>query len=475
MRKILGLELRKLPSGNSPNRKHYAVMVAAALIFSYLPQQEENAALIYYGSFCFLLACFIANKSFLRPGYVYLLMLNGYVAVATAGLWVDIRTIFALFSYFSPEAYLVNFQVGLVAVLGVAIPLAWESTPNLTPCKEMPVLSASSQWYSRVALFLTFPAIGANFLHAYQHRELFIDAYYFSTAGVFNAELWMFIAYMDYLVLCLTIIYLVYNPKWHKSISFWSSVGLYTLFHVMIGARTQIVVHFLVIFWRYYTQHGIKIAEKWTFKLGGLVVGLALMGTIVSYRERNIDFMAALTEGYYKIIYEFSNCVVSSVASAEEILNGNGPPVFWGLLDPIIGLIPTFLIPGKKELLTFHTWLENLSGGYEAISPMGGFFLPGNLYLVTGGSLIGVFIYFTLFSILMIRAYRYLFQVGKVALMRGLMAVSLICIMGLRFEYWVIVKMIIMFVWLLPLLLYYIGLFLFPSTRITTVINVKAA
>jgi hypothetical protein len=223
------------------------------------------------------------------------------------------------------------------------------------------------------------------------------------------------------------------------------------------------VVYFFLIFWRYYSQHGIKIVEKWTFRLGGLVGGLFLMGAISGYRERNIDLLAALTENYYAIIFEFGNCIYSSLTSVEEILNGTGPPVFWGLLDPIIGLIPTFLIPGKKELITFHTWIENLPGGYDEIAPVGGFFLPGNLYLVTGGSLIGVFIYFSLFSILLILAYRYLFQVGKVALMRGLMVVSLICIMGLRYEYWIIVKMIITFVWLFPLLFYYIGIFLFPS------------
>jgi oligosaccharide repeat unit polymerase len=450
-------------------------MVAAALILSYLPGYEQNAALIYYGSYGFLFTCFIVNKTFLRPGYVFLLMMNGYVAAGSVGLWIDTKEVFDIFSFFSPEAYLVNFQVGLVAALGVALPLAWENTSNLTPCKEMPVPSVAEQWYGRVALFLTFPVIGANFLYAYQHRELFFESYFFAAADTSTTQLIMFVIYMDYLIMCLTLIYLVYEPKWNKSITFWSSVFLFTLFTFMTGARTQMVVHFFMIFWRYYSQHEIKIFEKWTFKLGGLVAGLSLMGAISRYRERSVDLLSAITDGYYNIIYEFGNCVFSSLYSVEEILNGDGPPVFWGLLDPILGLVPTFLVPGKKELLTFHAWVENLPGGYEEISPIGGFFLPGNLYLITGGSMIGVFIYFSLFSILMILAYRYLFQVEKVALMRGLMAVSLICISGLRYEYWVIVKLIIIFVWFSPLLFYYIGLFVFSSHQNNYGNNVKAA
>ena len=112
-------------------------------------------------------------------------------------------------------------------------------------------------------------------------------------------------------------------------------------------------------------------------------------------------------------------------------------------------------------MLTIHSWMETIGGGVENYSPVGGFFTPGELYLITG-SLLGVFIYFSLFSLLLIWGYRNLLKGRPISLMRALPALSWVLIIGLREEYWVIGKMIIFWVWLFPWLAYRFSSLFFP-------------
>jgi hypothetical protein len=435
------------------SKKIYVAILAAALILSYVRGQDQNAALIYYGSFVFLFAYIIGNKSYLRPGYLFLFMLNPYVAVGTVGLWIEIQDIFPVFPFFGTEEFLAFFRVGLVALLGVALPLAWERTPNLTPRNDLTPKSKSS--FNVVLLLFIFVALAGNFAYAYSHREMFIDSYVFNVQG-FGELQHMPIVYLNLLIFGLTMMYIVFEPKWTNSRSFWIIVGIFTLFCVKVGMRTPLVIYLLMLFWRYYAQHGLRLLDNFLVKLAGLSAAIILLGAINAYREGHVNFISAVREGYTSLIFEFGFAIISGLHSVRHVLSGDKPPLLLGLLDPLWGTIPTFLLPWKRDMLTFRAWIETVGGGSDFFSPVGGFFTPGNLYLITG-SLLGVFIYFSLFSMLLIWGYRNLFRDKPLPLLRALPAVSMILIIGLREEYWVIVKTIILWVWLIPLLAYRIS------------------
>lgn len=449
------------------SKQIYLFILAVSLIFSYIPGQDKIAALVYYGSCFFIVSCFITNKSYLRPGYVFLLLLNPYVATGTLGLWIDIKEVFPFFPSFGGDEFLGVFRVGLVALLGVALPLAWDRTPN-RPCGKE-TASRCKLEYGFVLLLLIMTAIAFDFAYAYSRKEAFIEGYIFTVEGVHDQVVVMPLVGLNLLILGLTVIYLAYEPKWYRSGFFWSTVGLFLWFCFMTGNRTALVMHFLVIFWRYYSQHGLKLIEKFLVKLVGIAAAIVILGAISLYRQGGVDFMNALMEGYTLIIYEFSGALISGLYSVQHVQSGDGPPLLLGLLDPVWGTIPSFLIPLKRELLTFHTWLEGTGGGYYRLSPVGGFYTAGNLYLITG-SLLGVFVYFSLFSSLLVWGYRNLFQAQPIALTRALLSVSLVLWLGLRYEYWIIGKMIILWVWLFPLLAFYIlRIFITPVTRLNKV------
>ena len=225
------------------SKESYVALLAAAFILSYFKGQEQNAALVYYGSFGLLFACLIVNKSYLRPGYLFLFMLNPYVVAGTVGLWVDLNEVFPAFAYYSTvfniDEFLVFFRVGLVALLGVALPLAWERSPNPPQGQEISI--RINPVYKYFLLFLIFAAIAGDFIYAYSHREMFIDSYIFNYQGYHELQ-HMPIVYLNAIIFGLTVIYIVVEPQWTKSRLFWIIVGLFALFSIKTGMRGPLII-----------------------------------------------------------------------------------------------------------------------------------------------------------------------------------------------------------------------------------------
>jgi hypothetical protein len=181
------------------------------------------------------------------------------------------------------------------------------------------------------------------------------------------------------------------------------------------------------------------------------MICIFLLGFIATIRERPIE-LPTLTI-IYNFFQEFINSTIDFVFAIDYVSRGQGPPLFWPLLDPLPSIIPSFVIPGPKEdLYVFDTWLDSI-GGAKYFSPTGGYFLPGQLYVFTG-SIAGVFIYFSLLSIFLNYMCRKMLKKNLIDQMRGLLAASLIIVLSVRHPYRIHGMMIILFLGVVPIILY---------------------
>lgn len=435
----------------------YIGCLAVALILTYIEGLGQTAAVVYYISLCLLITCLILDSSFIRPVYIYLFMANMYVIFITEGLWFDRMLFNPYLEIFTKAEFLEGFRICLVSLLGIAFPLARGKSKEIYKPSKPQGDYASNVVYTKALLFLNMLAIVGEGLYIYTNRKLFLESYILSIrheVGYKEAHLMaMPVEYFDNLIFSFSLLYIVYNTKWSFSKLFWSEVVLFSMLHMMTGSRKLMVILWLLIFWRYYTQHGIKWLDRTLVKLGGLVLALLFMGCIGVWRSTNLEF--TILQALIYISNEFSFGIISTLYSVHYFWLGVGPPLFLPLLDGITGLIPTFLIPEKLDLLIWRSWLDSI-GGHEKFCPIGGVHLPSQLYLFTG-SLLGVFVFFYLFSLFLQQAYRNLFADRKIDIMRGLTAASMISIFSLRSEFWLQLKMIILWWGVLPLSLYFIS------------------
>lgn len=394
----------------------------------------------------------------MRPVFVYLLLLNGYVAAISIGVWTNIHDFYPLCPNFTSYEILQAFRIGLVAVLGTALPTVREKHYTIWESYKTENQSYSNDVYNNILLFLLFLTIGLTYLYCYIHRDIFIDSYIFALRNVLQDEKYeaMFIPVqnLDFAIFTFGLIYIVYNHRWNRSIPFWVAVGLNILLHIMIGSRAGIIIFLVMIFWRYYTQFGIKWVDKPFFKMASFIIVIFLVGCMAVYRTWTSkgSLSLNLTNPFFTVSLEMLNGTISAFNTVHFMDIGKGPPLFLPFLDAFFGAIPAQLYPEKRGLLFFESWYKSI-GGHEVLCPRGGFFLPAQIYSFTG-TILGVFLYFCLFSVFLKWAYRKLFEKRKIAIMAGLVASSQIIFFSTRHPCWIQLKSIILWVVIFPVIFY---------------------
>jgi len=443
--------------------KFYFILLLLALTFSYIEGLGYVSSLFFFISFSALFISFFVDSSYIRPVNVYLLIMNFYVFTSAICIWIDITNLIDIGDYFklqnpfSLQNFLQAFRIGLVSLVAIAWPLVFRKSDEKFTLPESFIERNSNQVFLNALLFLIFIALLGLCWYIYINRADLIDKYrVVSLAETLKEEgeirdIWKFVSFYNSIFIVLILIYIVYNPKWFSSKIFWAESFVILSVNGILGSRQTMVILAAMIFWRYYIQRGIRWLDSRTFKISGLMICIFLLGFIATIRERPIE-LPTLTV-VYTFFYEFINSSIDSVVVMDYVSRGKGPPLFWPLLDPLPSVIPSFVIPGQKaDLYVFDTWLDSI-GGAKHFAPTGGYFLPDQLYLFTG-SIAGVFIYFSLLSIFLNYMCRKMMKKNLIDQMRGLLAASLIIVLSIRHPYRIHGMMIILFLGVVPIILY---------------------
>jgi hypothetical protein len=441
--------------------KFYFTLLLLALSFSYIGGLGHVSSLFFFISFLALFISFFVDSSYIRPVNIYLLIMNFYVFTSAICIWIDISNLIDtsdLFSTpFSLQNFLQAFRIGLVSLVAISWPLVFRKSDESFTLPESFIERNSNQVFLNAMLFLMFIALLGLCWYIYIHRADLIEQYKVALlAETFKEEVQIknikkFVGFYNSIFIVLILMYIVYNPTWFSSKIFWAESFVILLVNAILGSRQTLVALSAMIFWRYYVQRGIKWLDSKAFKISGLAICIFLLAFIAAIRERPIE-LPTLTV-VYNFFYEFINSSIDFVFAIDYMSRGKGPPLFWPLLDPLPSVIPSFLIPGQKaDLYVFDTWLDSI-GGAKNFSPTGGYFLPGQLYLFTG-SIAGVFIYFSLLSIFLSYMCRKMMKRKLIDQMRGLLAASIIIILSVRHPYRVHGMMIILFLGIVPFIIY---------------------
>jgi hypothetical protein len=441
--------------------KFYFTLLLLALSFSYIGGLGHVSSLFFFISFLALFISFFVDSSYIRPVNIYLLIMNFYVFTSAICIWIDISNLIDtsdLFSTpFSLQNFLQAFRIGLVSLVAISWPLVFRKSDESFTLPESFIERNSNQVFLNAMLFLMFIALLGLCWYIYIHRADLIEQYKVALlAETFKEEVQIknikkFVSFYNSIFIVLILMYIVYNPTWFSSKIFWAESFVILLVNAILGSRQTLVALSAMIFWRYYVQRGIKWLDSKAFKISGLAICIFLLAFIAAIRERPIE-LPTLTV-VYNFFYEFINSSIDFVFAIDYMSRGKGPPLFWPLLDPLPSVIPSFLIPGQKaDLYVFDTWLDSI-GGAKNFSPTGGYFLPGQLYLFTG-SIAGVFIYFSLLSIFLSYMCRKMMKRKLIDQMRGLLAASIIIILSVRHPYRVHGMMIILFLGIVPFIIY---------------------
>jgi hypothetical protein len=387
----------------------------------------------------------------LRPLYIYLLIVNFYVFFTSLGLWFNI-IISPYGTVFQFPIYKEAFRVGLMALLGIslAIPREKETDRFLITFEREKIPENHVLVY-----FLLLSVLFLNLLqwgYAWVHKDLFFKQYILSLSGARPMWEHTFIGIIDLIIFILLLTYVVYINDWHKKKIFWLILLVYFVFKARIGGRWAMADVTFLLFWRYYIERKTGWIDKAYVKFFCMLAAVFILGLIALKREGRLEVYydtGSYLTPLVMLSKEFINCSFSLLYSVYYISRDAGPPLIWPLFDPVISLLPSFMFPGREDLFFFKNWFKAI-GGLRNFSPMGGTFLPGQIYLFTG-SLVAVGIFFFLLA----RMYHYLsmkllHRPRKLDQMQGLIGLSVLTIAGVRADYWIFMKYILMGLILVP-------------------------
>jgi hypothetical protein len=431
----------------------YTSLLLLSFLLTFIPDQILNSARIFYFSSALFVFCFIWWEKFLRPIYLYLLMQVPYVAAISLGFWFDIPSLYYLEGIPSyPLPYYVKaFQIGLVALLAISLVLPNKNdiiTPN--PAWDMEEDNNARFLYYFLIIALIIVSI-AQWGYAYMHKEAVFEQYAI-IIGEENKEYFM-ISRMDMVFYNLALIFLIYNPKWYEYKLFWVVILSFFAFKFRTGGRMALTYLGLLIFWRAYLDNKIPWFSWRIVKVTAILAGFFILGLVGAWRQSGFSepSLVNMIFPFYFMSLEFLNGTFSVLSSVFYVHQGLGPTPVMPFFDPIIALLPSFLLEGREELLYFRNWLESV-GGIKSLAPAAGIYLPSQPYLFTG-SLVAVFIMCLALAKLIQWLYtKMLSSPRKVDMFRGLVVISYVMVISLRTEYWIVVKLSMFSLILFPVL-----------------------
>lgn len=271
-----------------------------------------------------------------------------------------------------------------------------------------------------------------------------------------DLDVFSFITLFDYIIFSILLFWQGFFPQEKfKKIDILFLVG-YALIKVVSGGRMFLVVVILLLAINYMRRNGYKLSS-WKLLVLGIPLGALALGSVVIIRERSTDFLLS----FYSLSIEYVNASFSSlkVASIADQLSTN----FGMLIDPVLSLIPSNFLP--RDFFSYFRLVDGF-GGVEEMAPIGGLYLPHQVFLICP-SLFWQFLYFTIWAGFLIHIDRKVFSQNtilsgyKIAFYMGCQ--SLLLVFSVRHFYFVHIKTILI---IGIIVFFYYFLFQFISVKI---------
>lgn len=233
--------------------------------------------------------------------------------------------------------------------------------------------------------------IGILFYALFNYRQFFQTAYN-------ELEIFSIITLFDYVLFSVLLIWQSFFPqqKFNNLDKF--LFGLYILLKVVSGGRMFLVVFVLLFGVKFIQRSGFRLNSLKLFLLGAPLAVIAL-GSIVVIRDRTMNFLLS----FYQLSIEYVNATFSSLKVAQ--ISDNIGMNLGMLVDPLISLVPSSIL--SREYFTFFKFI-NLHGGAEEMAPIGGSYLPHQVFLIIP-SLVWMVFYFALWSAFLVLIDRIIF------------------------------------------------------------------
>lgn len=427
----------------------YLAFLLVSLALSYIPGLTSLSIFIYYISFAMLILELIFFEWFIQPVYIYLLLFNPYVIALSLGLVVDIREVYFWMPFFSTQEYLQGFRIGLVSLVGISMAIPPRS--NIFKKPEYVTDSQREQMFSKFLIFVLILVGIFQFYYIYQNRDIFLEKYIMEEE-LAKLDKYIFVTYLDWLIFALILGYSTYNQNWYKSKVYWLFLIYYLAIKSLTGFRYPIAFIMLMLFWQYYRINKITWLGKPLYKIiifVSVLFGLGYMVILRGTGQSQYAESSIFLQSFVNLFIEFFGGTVNTFYSVRYVQQNMGPPLILPFFDPLLAILPTFIFPEKYELLYYYNWHQLI--GMKNYNPFGGVFMPGQIYLFTH-SLIGVALFFYLLTRLFHWAsWKLVHSSRKIDQVRCLSVLSILLLTGIRTEYWIYVKTVFIFMFIVPL------------------------
>ncbi|MGE9761910.1 hypothetical protein [Pseudomonas sp. PDM20] len=167
-------------------------------------------------------------------------------------------------------------------------------------------------------------------------------------------------------------------------------IATYIIIKILTGSRLLLVVLGLSFF---YTSENFK--RKKLNQSRAILLGIAILAMFTAFNLVRSPDSRNIAKATMNFSYEFLFASISALNSVELSGKPDTPDFFETLGDSIKSIVPSLIMGGANEktsTLNYESWKSKI-GGFQRISPVGGYYLPGQVYLTTS-SLLSVFAYF---------------------------------------------------------------------------------
>ena len=326
-------------------------------------------------------------------------------------------------------------------------------------------------FYRKVAgIFALLLVVGMS-VYVYLNKDSFISAYIYQLlrASNFDSELSDVLANYNMLeVLFLTnvfFLYVLYDGQPHKTKLFLISISIFLILKVAIGSRLMIVPIILMglLFFRRVDRRNIGNKDKKQFlKITAALSCVILLFIFMNY-YRDRDGQKDFRGGFVDFTQEYLFASISALHSVSYVDKSAAPNGVGMALDGVVAIIPSVFIGGasaKNDILEFSRWKDSV-GGYSEISPVGGYYMPGQVYLMVKSKFFCFFVFLGL-GLFLCRM-ECLFYKSKSTWVK-VSAAQICCfglVYGVRSEFWIFEKILIQQALLITYLTYlcYVGIY----------------
>ncbi|HDZ2070138.1 TPA: oligosaccharide repeat unit polymerase, partial [Klebsiella pneumoniae] len=337
------------------------------------------------------------------PIYIYYIFLSLYpIVVCLYQALVPISFLPDVVPTFGKEIYHDFYQLTFFSILFMAITdLFLTRITGINRRKYTP--PDVTKAYCQIMKVMNFILIASLFVFVFINKGLFIDSYVYQSLRVddFSDKISGVIGLYNTIELfyILSLFFLVIINKHRKFVIF--SFLCFLVLKMLIGSRLMLVPPLLLYLWIMINDS----ESRRTIPFRKILVYLCLILVLFvaanyfrSLKGDSLGFIGAIEQ----FTYEFLFATISSLYSINYVNIHNSPDTVGMLFDSIKGVIPSFLYGGaeiKKSMMTYEMWKSSI-GGYRSISPVGGYYIVGQVYLWLKSSLM-VYIFFISYAALL--------------------------------------------------------------------------